>query len=309
VVSTGPDATGAAQGEGTKPAPIDNLTAAFDSTGNAIIDNMYQGMFDAYSKGSTKFAGNEDPILVAAKEDGKTFASPKEIQDYANQPDIKVRATEIAQGIRIKRMLTAGKTVEELQAQFPTIDVKKYAEAQEQKLPAAPAVKTAAQQDEDLLNNLFGDDGLPSTGSARRTNAQIEDDKKREQLGQRYGLTQRDGEGQRAFGQRIRAAIAFEKERETQPLSAVGELTSAGQELKEEQGYIPPQEQRDLYEETRQDYNTKLDDLHKKVQAEGILNSRQVPYMDALGKIRRGTLAEASATGNHMLLGIKELKV
>ena len=56
------------------------------------------------------------------------------------------------------------------------------------------------------------------------------------------------------------------------------------------------------------DYNAKLEDLHKKVQSEGVLNSREVPYMDALGKIRRGTLAEASKTGNHMLLGIKELK-
>lgn len=55
-------------------------------------------------------------------------------------------------------------------------------------------------------------------------------------------------------------------------------------------------------------YETKLDDLHKKVQSEGVLTSREVPYMDALGKIRRGTLAEASATGNHMLLGVKELK-
>jgi hypothetical protein len=72
-------------------------------------------MFDAYKKGSTKFAGNEDPILIAAKEDGKTFASPKEIQDYANEPGVKERATEIAQGIRIKRLLAAGKTPEELQ--------------------------------------------------------------------------------------------------------------------------------------------------------------------------------------------------
>jgi len=126
---------------------------------------------------------------------------------------------------------------------------------------AQPAgVKTVAQQDEDLLNGLFGDDGLPSVGSARRTKEQIAKDEQIAALGKRYGLTQRDGEGQQAFGQRIRAAIAFEKERETQPLSAVGEQTIAGQELKEEQGYFPPQEQRDLYEETRQDYNSKLEE-------------------------------------------------
>ena len=133
-------------------------------------------------------------------------------------------------------------------------------EAQGQKQPAATAVKTAAQQDEDLLNSLFGDDGLPSVGTARRTQAQIAKDEQIAALGKRYGLTQNKEESQQAFGQRLRAAIAFEKERETQPLSAVGEQTIAGQELKQEKGYIPPQEQRDLYEETRQEYNAGLEE-------------------------------------------------
>jgi hypothetical protein len=123
-----------------------------------------------------------------------------------------------------------------------------------------PAVKTAAQQDEDLLNGLFGDDGLPSAGSARRTQAQIAKDEQIIALGQRYGLTQNAGESQQSFGQRIRNAVAFEKEREGKPLAAMGEQAIAGQELKQEESYIPPQEQRDLYEETRQDYNTKLEE-------------------------------------------------
>jgi hypothetical protein len=135
----------------------------------------------------------------------------------------------------------------------------KQAEAQGQKPPAAPVVKTAAQQDEDLLNSLFGDDGLPSTGSARRTQAQIADDKKREELGKKYGLTQKEEESQQDFGKRLRSAVAFEKEREGKPLSAMGTQAIAGQELKEEKGYFPPQEQRDLYEETRQEYNAGVD--------------------------------------------------
>jgi hypothetical protein len=137
-------------------------------------------------------------------------------------------------------------------------------EAQGQKPPAAPTVKTTIQEDEDLINKLFGDDGLPSAGSARRTKAQIEKDKQDAAqlagLGQRYGLVQRDGELQQDFGQRIRKAHAFEKERQGKPLSAMGEQDIAKQELKEEQGYFPPQEQRDLYEETRQDYNSKLEE-------------------------------------------------
>ena len=137
------------------------------------------------------------------------------------------------------------------------------AEAQGQKPPAAPAVKTAVDEDEDLINKLFGDDGLPSTGSARRTKAQIADDEKREALGKRYGLVQRDGESQQDFGQRIREAHAFEKERQGKPLSAMSTQAIAGQELKEEKGYFPPQEQRDLYEETRQEYNERVDEQIK----------------------------------------------
>jgi hypothetical protein len=135
----------------------------------------------------------------------------------------------------------------------------KQAETQGQKPPAAPAVKTAAQQDEDLLNNLFGDDGLPSTGSARRTQAQIAKDSQIAELGKKYGLTQNEGESQPDFGKRLRSAVAFEKEREGKPLSAMGTQAIAGQELKEEKGYFPPQEQRDLYEETRQEYNVGVD--------------------------------------------------
>jgi hypothetical protein len=139
----------------------------------------------------------------------------------------------------------------------------KQAETQRQKPPAAPVVKTAAQQDEDLLNSLFGDDGLPSTGSARRTQAQIADDKKREELGKKYGLTQKEEESQQDFGKRLRKAVAFEKEREGKPLSAMGTQAIAGQDIKEAQGYFPPQEQRDLYEETRQEYNQRVDEQIK----------------------------------------------
>ena len=139
----------------------------------------------------------------------------------------------------------------------------KQAETQGQKPPAAPAVKTAAQQDEDLLNNLFGDDGLPSTGSARRTQAQIAKDNQIAELGKKYGLTQNEGESQPDFGKRLRNAVAFEKEREGKPLSAMGTQAIAGQELKEAQGYFPPQEQRDLYEETRQEYNQRVDEQVK----------------------------------------------
>jgi len=147
MVPVGEDVTESVEGKRTEPAPVDNLTTAFGSTGSAMIDNMYQGMFDAYKKGSTKFAGNEDPILVAAKEDGKAFATPKEIQDYANEPGIKERTTEIAQGIRVKRLLAAGKTPEEIQTQLPNVNVKKYTgETLGTKTPEAVQAKEEGQE-------------------------------------------------------------------------------------------------------------------------------------------------------------------
>jgi hypothetical protein len=154
VVPTGQDVAGAPAGETSEQAPLDNLTAAFSSTGNAIVDNMYQGMFDAYKKGSTKFAGNEDPILIAAKEDGKTFASPKEIQDYANEPGVKERATEIAQGIRVKRLLATGKTPEEIQAQLPNVDVSKYVQAPPAETKPSPYALTRGAVTPDTIRAL-----------------------------------------------------------------------------------------------------------------------------------------------------------
>jgi len=216
VVSTGADATGAAEGKGTKPAPIATEAQVRALTDKDLNDKLTDQMM---------FGGDDVEYKLLKDE---------QLRRKTTQPAGAPLGTQTTQA--------------------------QQAEAQGQKPPAAPAVKTALQEDEDLINKLFGDDGLPSAGSARRTKAQIADDEKREALGKRYGLTQRDGETQRAFGQRIRSAMAFEKERQTQPLSAVSEQTIAGQELKEERGYFPSQEQRDLYEETRQDYNSKLEE-------------------------------------------------
>ena len=214
MVLTGADATGTAEGKGTKPAPIATEAQARALTDKDLNDKLTDQMM---------FGGDDVEYKLLKDE---------QLRRKTTQPAGAPLGTQTTQA--------------------------QQTEAQGQKPPAAPTVKTALQEDEDLLNSLFGDDGLPSAGSARRTQAQIADDEKREALGKRYGLTQRDGETQRAFGQRIRSAMAFEKERQTQPLSAVSEQTIAGQELKQEQGYFPPQEQRDLYEETRQDYNSKL---------------------------------------------------
>ena len=72
-----------------------------------------------------------------------------------------------------------------------------------QKLEAETGTKTAAEQDEDLLNDLLGGG---STLSARRTNAEISRDEQLNEVGKKYGLTRNKGEGQQSFGARLRNA-------------------------------------------------------------------------------------------------------
>jgi len=127
------------------------------------------------------------------------------------------------------------------------------------KQQAAPVTKTAAQADEDLLNGLLGNDGLPSTGSARRTKAQIETDAKLNQLGKRYGLNRSADESPKDFGGRIKEAIEFEKMREGKPLSALSDQDIANQSLREDGSYIPPDLQIDAYETARQKHNSSLE--------------------------------------------------
>ena len=238
MVSFRQDATGAPEGKGTKPTTV-TLPPEVQA-GKDFIASIDAGGMPLNTAKTNKIA--RDIGLDVSKS-----AKPEETIARIREAVNRAETTPPLTGAPLGTQTT--------QAQ--------QTEAQGQKQPPAPTVKTTIQEDEDLINKLFGDDGLPSAGSARRTKAQIEKDKQDAAqlagLGQRYGLAQRDGESQQDFGQRIRKAYAFEKERQGKPLSAMGEQDIAGQELKEEQGYIPPQEQRDLYEETRQDYNTKLE--------------------------------------------------
>jgi hypothetical protein len=143
----------------------------------------------------------------------------------------------------------------------------KQAETQGQKPPAAPAVKTAAQQKLDELNSLFGDDGLPAT---RRTNEQIARDDKVDAIAEQYGLTRKKGESSQDLKGRITEVLLntaeFEQARGTDPetnisnipLSEVSEQTIAKQQLGKVTPYIPPDLQIEEYEKARQAYNTGL---------------------------------------------------
>lgn len=143
----------------------------------------------------------------------------------------------------------------------------KQTETQGQKPPAAPVVKTAAQQKLDELNSLFGDDGLPAT---RRTNEQIARDDKVDAIAEQYGLTRNEGESSQDLKGRITEVLLntaeFEQARGTdpktniseRPLSEVSSQTIAKQQLGKVTPYIPPDLQIEEYENSRQAYNKGL---------------------------------------------------
>jgi hypothetical protein len=136
--------------------------------------------------------------------------------------------------------------------------VKNETQAQnETQITPVAETKTAAQQDEDLLNDLLG--GGDSSLSARRTNAEISRDEQLDKLGNRYGLSRSLDESAKEFGARIKEAIEFEKMREGKPLSAISDQDIAKQTLREETSYIPPDLQIEEYEKQRQKFNESIE--------------------------------------------------
>ena len=108
-----------AQGQQTASGGLENLS----TMGAGLTDSLYGALFNAHSSGSIRVAGIDDSLLIAAKEDGVRFNSPDEIKAYANQPGMKERTTSIAQKQRVKKMLAAGRTPEQIQTQFPNLDI------------------------------------------------------------------------------------------------------------------------------------------------------------------------------------------
>ena len=149
VVPTGEDAGVPNVGEAAQPAAVaqKQQTASgglenLSTMGAGLTDSLYGALFNAHSSGSIRVAGIDDSLLIAAKEDGVQFNSPDEIKAYANQPGMKERTTSIAQKQRVKKMLAAGRTPEQIQTQFPNLDIN--ALMQEDKRTVAPATAPVA---------------------------------------------------------------------------------------------------------------------------------------------------------------------
>lgn len=152
----------------------------------------------------------------------------------------------------------------------------------------APLTKTAAQQDEDMLNDLLG--GGASL-SARRTDTEISRDAQLDKLGTRYGLSRSVGESTQEFGARIKDAVTFEKAREGQPLAEMPTTELAKQTLREETSYIPPELQVDAYEEARKIYNDQLEEDQERLPAYKELSDddRRVYFQEGLPRPGAGT--------------------
>lgn len=158
--------------------------------------------------------------------------------------------------------------------------------------PAGPRTEAGknAQADIDFLDSLFGEDGLPSAGTARRTKAQIEQDRLVDEYAKRYGLTRNEGETSRELAARIKQAALLEQEVTEKPMGALEPTEIAGQQLKEEQKYLPPQEQRDLYEETREAYNESAEEDEKLPAFRELTDDERRVYFQ--NNINRNTIVE-----------------
>ena len=167
---------------------------------------------------------------------------------------------------------------------------------------ATPATKSAAQTDEDELNDLLG--GGDSSLSARRTDAEITRDQKLDQLGKRYGLNRSADETAQQFGARIKEAIDFEKLREDKPLSEVSEKDIAKQTLREDGAYVPPDLQIEAYEEARKIHNDQLgeDEQDQRLPAYKELSAedRRVYFQEGLPRPGAGTATQHAAAARKL---------
>lgn len=173
--------------------------------------------------------------------------------------------------------------------------------------PAPPAKPGSAQDIENRLNALLGsdEDDLPfSLGTARRTKEQIALDEAVDGFAAQVGLKRQAGESSKALGKRIRRALDLQKKIEAgTPLSEIPLKDVAQQELPDEKGYFPPQEQRDLYEETRQEFNAGIDEEIKRVYdrtyESEYQDAKEEGLSDDAARKRATALAEEASQGYH----------
>lgn len=160
-----------------------------------------------------------------------------------------------------------------------------------QPAPVKPQVKSV-QKDLDELNSMFGDDGLPSKGTARRTKAQIAEDEDRDaklnEIGQNYGLTRKKDETQREYAARIKDAGKYEIKRQAEategmPDTQIPETETAKQELKKPTLYKNSitDEQRQMYDDMVEEHNGAIETARREAE-EALKNKDNLTSTEAI---------------------------
>jgi len=132
----------------------------FSGMGKGMTDNLYNGLFESLKKGSTKFAGIEDPLLKAAKSefDAGNINSPEDLKKFSkevyNKPKeakIEKNSTVIApQGVGEVKAIRNGKALIE-------VDGKRH-EVDESELESSPIPeKDLGELYDDLIKGIEGE--------------------------------------------------------------------------------------------------------------------------------------------------------
>ena len=196
----------------TTPTTIkgEEISSMMGNAGAGMVDSMYDAMLDAHKKGVTKVAGNDDPVLLAANELGLKFDTATELKNFANKPETQVRANQIAQYLRIERLMKSGKTLGEIQKQFHNLDV----------------------------NNIL-DTGKPNQETAtEETLSEEEQAALQDELDQALGQNEELSDDEIAA--RLKEQADIEEEQHKQDEEDLGELTPEQKETEEEARKLEP---------------------------------------------------------------------
>lgn len=151
--------------------------------------------------------------------------------------------------------------------------VSKLAEGKE--APAAAPVtsttrKTKLDSDESFLDSMFGDDGLPSRGSAALTPEQAKQEAKVESMAADYGLARMADESIAALAKRLKKVMTERRNAEQEfvrrttmggePVAAIEDQLLAQQSLMGRKPISIPAEQQEMYQEMREAYNQNIED-------------------------------------------------
>ena len=151
-------------------------------------------------------------------------------------------------------------------------------EPQKQEAPASRSVvktvettrKTKLDSDSAFLDSMFGDDGLPSRGTAAATIEQEKIDTKVNAMAADYGLARMQGESTNDLAKRIQKVIVERRKAEEEfvrrtteggePVAAIEDELLSQQSLIKKKPIQISAEQQDMYEEMRQGFNAGVED-------------------------------------------------